>query len=173
VSEPGFHTAFTDHGGNTSSADANCSHLGGGQSLGTDIENGQSDMVDPGMTGYGTGLLTNGPFYDFQGPRLSAFANNTQHYGYFSSHNIEPPHSIYCAYIQRHIEMEKRALRQQVCNLERWKRNFNGRPFFSLFFVASANQDFCDLALGRHSTRRRWSVGAMLKESFILGTDHC
>jgi hypothetical protein len=41
-----------------------------------------------------------------------------------------------------------------ACILERCKRNFNGRPFFSLFFVASANQDFCDLALGRHSIRR-------------------
>jgi hypothetical protein len=118
VSEPGFHTAFTDHGGNPSSADANCSHLGGGQSLGTDIENGLSDMVDPGMTGYGTGLLTNGPFYGFQGPGLSAFANNTQHHGHFSFPTIEPPHSPYCAYIQRHIEMENSALRQQVAELQ-------------------------------------------------------
>jgi hypothetical protein len=29
---------------------------------------------------------------------------------------------------------------------------FQRATFFSLFFIASANQDFCDLALGRHSS---------------------
>jgi hypothetical protein len=30
-------------------------------------------------------------------------------------------------------------------------KNFNGRPFFSLFFLARANQKIRILALGRHS----------------------
>jgi hypothetical protein len=39
-----------------------------------------------------------------------------------------------------------------ACNLERWMKNFNGRPFFSLFFVARANQKIRILALGRERT---------------------
>jgi hypothetical protein len=31
-------------------------------------------------------------------------------------------------------------------------KNFNGRPFFSLFFIARANQKIPNLALGRQST---------------------
>jgi hypothetical protein len=31
------------------------------------------------------------------------------------------------------------------------QEEFQRATFFSLFFIASANQDFCDLALGRHS----------------------
>jgi hypothetical protein len=31
-------------------------------------------------------------------------------------------------------------------------KNFNGQPFFSLFFVARANQKIPNLALGRQST---------------------
>jgi hypothetical protein len=38
-----------------------------------------------------------------------------------------------------------------ACNLERWMKNFNGRPFFSLFFIARANQKIPNLALGRQS----------------------
>jgi hypothetical protein len=36
--------------------------------------------------------------------------------------------------------------------LERWMKNFNGRPFFSLFFIARANQKIRILALGGAST---------------------
>jgi hypothetical protein len=75
-------------------------------------------MVDPGMSGYGSGHLINEPFYGFQGPRLAGLANNTQHHGYFNFPTIEPPHSIHCALIQRHIERENRALRQQVAELQ-------------------------------------------------------
>jgi hypothetical protein len=39
-----------------------------------------------------------------------------------------------------------------ACNLERWMKNFNGRPFFSLFFIARANQKIPNLALGLEST---------------------
>jgi hypothetical protein len=39
-----------------------------------------------------------------------------------------------------------------ACNLERWKKKFNGRYFFSWFFVARANQKIRILALGRGST---------------------
>jgi hypothetical protein len=31
-------------------------------------------------------------------------------------------------------------------------KNFHGRPFFSLFFIAQANQKIPTLALGRQST---------------------
>jgi hypothetical protein len=39
-----------------------------------------------------------------------------------------------------------------ACILERWKKNFNGRYFFSWFFVARANQKIRILALGRGSS---------------------
>jgi hypothetical protein len=38
-----------------------------------------------------------------------------------------------------------------ACNLDRWIKNFNGRPFFSCFFIARANQKIRILALGRGS----------------------
>jgi hypothetical protein len=35
-----------------------------------------------------------------------------------------------------------------ACNLDRWIKNFNGRPFFSCFFIARANLKIRILALG-------------------------
>jgi hypothetical protein len=46
------------------------------------------------------------------------------------------------------------ASEMQACNLDRWIKTFNGRPFFSLFFIARANQKNRILALGRHSISR-------------------
>jgi hypothetical protein len=43
----------------------------------------------------------------------------------------------------------------QACNLDRWIKTFNGRPFFSCFFIARANQKNRILALGRASTAER------------------
>jgi hypothetical protein len=34
----------------------------------------------------------------------------------------------------------------------KWMKNFTGRPFFSLFFIARANQKNPNLALGRQSS---------------------
>jgi hypothetical protein len=51
-----------------------------------------------------------------------------------------------------------------ACNLERWMKNFNGRPFFSLFFIARANQKIPNLALGRQSKSsrfQRWQMSGL------------
>jgi hypothetical protein len=45
-------------------------------------------------------------------------------------------------------------------------KNFNGRPFFSLFFVARANQKIPNLALGRQSIVVE--TGAITTHVFIM-----
>jgi hypothetical protein len=52
-------------------------------------------------------------------------------------------------------------LEMPACNLDRWMKIFNGRPFFSVFFIARANQKIRSLALGRGSTASQFSAAFM------------
>jgi hypothetical protein len=50
-------------------------------------------------------------------------------------------------------------------------KNFNGRPFFSLFFIARANQKIPNLALGRESRVTKicfLSLGVFFRQKFFL-----
>jgi hypothetical protein len=52
------------------------------------------------------------------------------------------------------------------------EEEFQRATFFSLFFVASANHDFRDLALGRHSTYKRKQAEEGKGESAVASQNH-
>jgi hypothetical protein len=49
-------------------------------------------------------------------------------------------------------------------------KNFTGRPFFSLFFIARANQKIPNLALGRESTKGAHNTGPCIDDKRYLSS---
>jgi hypothetical protein len=56
--------------------------------------------------------------------------------------------------------------------LEGWIKNFNGRPFFSLFFVARANQKIRILALGGDHPQKMCSAISLARHLVTVASSH-